>query len=127
MHLCNGLRTLVMVSLLPRVRNCQFIIIYYGPVAAVRQLMATSRLNNCSPHRILPTLHNGMGDALKTASPRPTPNRWLNGTTRVHIANGIMTGSAVLAQLMVLTNRQTDTHTMDPSASENISVPGLIP
>jgi len=32
------------------------------------------------------------------------------GFTRVHILNGISIGSSVLSQLMVVTNRHTDTH-----------------
>ena len=39
------------------------------------------------------------------------PNTRFLRPTRVSTANGISTGSAVLAQLLVVTNRQTDTHT----------------
>ena len=36
----------------------------------------------------------------------PPPNPWFLWPTRVHIPNGISIGSAILAQLMVFTNRQ---------------------
>jgi len=39
----------------------------------------------------------------------PPSNTWFLGTIRVHTPNGISIGSAVLAQLMVMSNRQTQT------------------
>jgi len=50
----------------------------------------------------------------------PSPNAWFLGATRVHNPNGISIGSAVFAQLMVMTNRHTQTdrqttlHTLCP-------------
>jgi len=41
-------------------------------------------------------------------SGRP-PNTWLFGLTGVHIPNGIPTGSAVVAERMVVINRHSDT------------------
>ena len=41
----------------------------------------------------------------------PPTNAWL-GPTKVHTPNGISTGPAILAQLMTVTNRHTDTSTM---------------
>ena len=41
----------------------------------------------------------------------PPPNTWFLGPNQVQAPNGISAGSAILAQLMVVTNRQTDRHT----------------
>jgi len=38
----------------------------------------------------------------------PPPKTWFTGPPRVHIPNGISIGSAVLAQLTVMTNGHTD-------------------
>jgi len=40
-------------------------------------------------------------------------NTWFLGPIPVHIPNGISTGTAILVQLMVTSNRQTDTHSTD--------------
>ena len=39
------------------------------------------------------------------------PNTWILGSTRVHIPNWILISSATLAQLMVISNRQTQRYT----------------
>ena len=36
----------------------------------------------------------------------PPSNSWFSGPNRGHISNGILIGSAVLAQLTIVTNRQ---------------------
>ena len=42
---------------------------------------------------------------------KASPNTWFFEHTRIRTPNGILIGSAVLAQLMVVTDRQTQTHT----------------
>jgi len=44
-------------------------------------------------------------------------NAWLLGSTRVYTAIGILIGSAVFADLTVVTDRQTDRHTDRPRYS----------
>jgi len=72
-------------------------------------------VNNFESHRIFPIVNNGPIDAPKIVSSSggsgSPPNTWLLGPNQVQAPNGISAGSAILAQLMVVTNRQTDRQT----------------
>ena len=70
--------------------------------------------NSCGASRIFPIVHIGSGDASKIApflEKSDPPNTRFLGSTRVHTQNCSLIGSAVLAQLLVVTNRHTHTHT----------------
>jgi len=70
--------------------------------------------NNFGSRRIFPTLHNGPEDALY---PKIAPSLGYPGVHLIHvflgltfhIPNGIPTGSAVVAERMVVINRHSDT------------------
>jgi len=71
--------------------------------ASGRRILTTRCIAGVPPPPKLPPF--SLGDL------GPQPSTRFLGRTRDHSPNNISIGSAVLAQLMVVTNRQTDTQT----------------
>jgi len=71
---------------------------------------------NCMHRRYMlmpdiPHTSQWAGDVPPKLGSRPEPNTWFLGLTRVRAPNGISIGSAVFAQLIVVSDQETDRHT----------------